>query len=106
MECIEVEKEIPLFLENKLEGKAIREFVEHMESCKECRDELSVHFLASEGIEIIEEGESFDLDKVLDGRLYGALKDYETRYFWHMMLLMTEGIAILIIIVLFLYAYL
>lgn len=106
MKCMEVEKEIPLFLENKLEGKEIREFVEHMEGCKECREELSVHFLALEGIDIIEEGESFDLDKELDGRLYGALKAYETKYFWRMMLLMIEGIAILIIIITFLYAYL
>lgn len=106
MKCMEVEKEIPLFLENKLQGKEIREFVEHIEGCKECREELSVHFLASEGIDIIEEGESFDLDKEIDSRLYGALKTYETKYFWRMLLLMTEGIAILIIIVLFLYAYL
>ena len=106
MECMEVEKKIPLFLENKLEGKEIRDFVEHMEGCKECREELSVHFLALEGIDIIEEGESFDLDKELDSRLYGALKTYETKYFWRMLLLMTEGIAVLIIIVMFLYAYL
>ena len=106
MECMEVEKAIPLFLENKLEGKEIREFVEHMEGCKECREELSVHFLASEGIDIIEEGESFDLDKELDGRLFGALKSYETKTFWGMTLLMTEGIAILLIIIIFLYAYL
>ena len=106
MKCMEVEKEIPLFLENKLQGKEIREFVEHIEGCKECREELSVHFLASEGIDIIEEGESFDLDKEIDSRLYGALKTYETKYFWRTLLLMTEGIAILIIIVLFLYAYL
>lgn len=106
MNCMEVEKEIPFFLENKLEGKEIRDFVEHMEGCKECREELSVHFLALEGIDIIEEGESFDLDKELDGRLYGALKVYETKYFGRMMLLMIEGIAILIIIITFLYAYL
>lgn len=106
MDCLEIEKKIPLFLENKLEGKEIKEFVEHIEGCKECREELSIHFLASEGIDIIEEGESFDLDKELDSRLYGALKAYESKYFLRMTLLMSEGIAILIIIAMFLYAYL
>lgn len=106
MDCLEIEKQIPLFLENKLEGKEIRDFVEHVAACKECREELSIHFLASEGIDIIEEGESFDLEKELDNRLYGALKGYESKYLVRMTMLMTEGIAILIIIAIFLYAYL
>lgn len=106
MDCLEVEKKIPLFLENKLGGKEIRDFVEHVEGCKECREELSIHFLASEGIGIIEEGEIFDLEKELDNRLYGALKSYESKYFVRMALLMTEGIAILLIIAIFLYAFL
>lgn len=106
MDCLEIEKKIPLFLENKMNGKEIRDFVEHVECCKECREELSIHFLASEGIDIIVEGESFDLDKELDRRLYGALKAYESKNLVRMVLLMTEGVAILLIIVIFLYAFL
>jgi len=106
MDCLEVEKKIPLFLENQMEEKQIREFVEHMETCKECREELAIHFLASEGMAIIEEGESFDLDKELDKRLYGTLGKYESKFSFKLTLLMIEGIAILIIIAIFLYAYL
>ena len=106
MDCLEAEKKIPLFLENRMDEKEIRDFVEHIETCPECREELAIHFLASEGVAIIEEGESFDLDKELYERLYGSLKKYESKSSLWTGLWMTEGIAILIIIAIFLYAFL
>lgn len=106
MDCLEVEKKIPIFLENHLEEKELRDFVEHIETCSECREELAIHFLASEGLAMIEEGESFDLDKELDDRLYGSLGQYETKTTIWARLWMLEGVAILIIIAIFLYAFL
>lgn len=106
MECVEVEKRIPLFLENKLEERDIREFVEHMETCEECKEELTIHFLASEGVAMIEEGASFDLEKELDARLNGMLKKNETKNLVRMGFLMTEGVAIMIIIAVLLYVFL
>lgn len=105
MDCLEVEKHIPFFLANKIEEKDIREFVEHMEACEECREELMIQFLASEGVTLIEEGESFNLEKELEDRLQASLKRYETKYFIRMALWMTEGIALLIIVAVLLYAF-
>ena len=106
MDCLEVEKKIPFFLENQMDVTEIRKFVEHIEVCKDCREELAIHYLAAEGMSIIEQGESFDLDKELDRRLYGTLGKYETKSSFRSALFMTEGIAILIIIMIFLYAFL
>lgn len=106
MDCLEVEKKIPVFLENRLEEKELRDFVEHIETCSECREELAIHFLSSDGLAMIEEGVSFNLDKELDDRLYGSLGKYETKTTLWTGLWMIEGVAILIIIAIFLYAFL
>lgn len=71
MTCKEAEKSIPMFFEEELEGKELHNFVGHIRSCKECKEELTIYFLASEGIARLEEGSSFDLDKELEARLAG-----------------------------------
>ena len=69
MTCKEVEKTIPLFLEDDLDTDDLREFLEHIEQCKECEEELSIQFLVAEGMQHLEEGNAFDLQSELEQRL-------------------------------------
>ncbi len=69
MDCKEIEKIIPLFVENKLDAKSARKFVNHIETCKECKEELTIQFLVSEGMSRLEEGSAFDLQKELNAKL-------------------------------------
>ncbi len=71
MTCKETEKAIPLFFEEELEGKELQEFVSHIRGCSDCKEELTIYFLASEGIARLEEGSSLDLDKELEARIEG-----------------------------------
>ena len=48
MTCKEVEKWIPLFLRDDLDTDDLREFMEHIDKCEECREELSIQFLDTE----------------------------------------------------------
>ena len=51
MKCKEAEKEIPSFLNDELDGRDLAEFVDHIEDCPECMEELSIQFLVAEGLE-------------------------------------------------------
>ncbi len=65
MNCKEAEKKIPAFLNDELDGSDLAEFVEHIEECPECKEELSIQFLVTEGMEQLEQGNNFNLQEAL-----------------------------------------
>ena len=65
MNCKEAEKQISLFLDDDLDGRDLAEFVEHIEDCPDCKEELSIQFLVTEGMEQLEQGNNFNLQKAL-----------------------------------------
>ena len=65
MNCKEAEKKIPFFLDDDLDGRELAEFVEHIEDCPDCKEELSIQFLVTEGMEQLEQGNNFNLQKAL-----------------------------------------
>ncbi len=72
MTCKEFEKMIPDFLNRKLDFLTLKKFSEHMESCKECHEELTIQFLVTEGMQRLEEGDAFDMQAELEGRIEEA----------------------------------
>lgn len=72
MDCKEFEKQIPDFINRKLDFLTLKSFRAHMEECDNCREELVIQFLVSEGIQRLEGGDAFDLQKELDLRLAEA----------------------------------
>lgn len=77
MNCKEAEKKIPAFLNDELDGRSLAEFVEHIEDCPECMEELSIQFLVAEGMEQLEQGNNFNLQEALTSKLENA--DYKIR---------------------------
>lgn len=74
MNCKETEKLIPVFLAKKLNTRELDRFLEHVESCSECMEELTIQYLVMIGTSLIEEGKSFDLRKALSELLVEARK--------------------------------
>lgn len=72
MDCKEFERLIPDFIAQKLDYQTLIEFSEHMETCGDCKEELVIQFLVSEGMQRLEEGNAFDLQSELDERLNEA----------------------------------
>lgn len=72
MNCKEAEKMIPVFLQDDLDNKMLEQFIEHIESCPECMEELSIQFLVSEGLERLEAGNNFNLKNALEDRVKTA----------------------------------
>lgn len=69
MDCKEFEKQIPDFIARKLDYLALKRFCEHMEKCEDCKEELVIRFLVTEGIHRLEDGSAFDLQSELEQRL-------------------------------------
>lgn len=72
MDCKEFEKKIPAFVANNLEYKDLKKFLKHAENCEECREELTIQVLVSEGMARLEEGSAFDLQQELKHRMEEA----------------------------------
>lgn len=74
MDCKETQRCIPLFLKDELEGTAQEaEFVEHVRSCSECMEELTIEYLLSEGINRLENADEIDVQKELEEMLNYAM---------------------------------
>lgn len=69
MDCKEFEIMIPDFINRKLDYLALKRFSEHMSRCKSCKEELTIQFLVTEGIQRLEEGNAFDLQAELNQRM-------------------------------------
>lgn len=99
MECKEAEKRIPLFLEDELETEELREFMEHIQQCSECKEELSIQFLVSEGMARLETGSVFDLQNELKKQMEDAKHTLHFRENLKWMLFALEGLVVLAIII-------
>lgn len=65
MDCKEFYSLIPDFLNYRLGESSLTEFLDHYDECEDCRDELKVQYLIYEGLERLEEGDTFDVEKDL-----------------------------------------
>lgn len=74
LECKDCEKMIPDFIAQKMNYKTLKRFCDHVLNCPDCREELTIQFLVSEGMNRLEEGDAFDLNHELAKRMVEARK--------------------------------
>lgn len=72
MDCKEFEKLIPEFIERRMDHSVLKRFIEHMERCEKCKEELVIQLLVTEGVQHLEDGGAFDLQEELEGRMQEA----------------------------------
>ena len=101
MNCKEFEKNIPDFISGKLGFLTLQEFGEHMEKCPGCKEELVIQFLVTEGMQRLEDGDAFDLQKELEVRLLEAKRKMK----FHMAF-MKMGAVLEVLTVIFLMGFL
>lgn len=63
--CKQAEKLIPLFIKDELDNRTKKQFLSHVEKCGSCREELSIQFLVTTGMQRLENGDTFDLNREL-----------------------------------------
>ena len=63
MDCKNVERWIPFYLNEELNERDTREFLNHIKSCESCYQEMEIIYMASAGLERLESGSSIDINK-------------------------------------------
>ena len=107
MECKKAVKMIKRFMDDDLSIDEMRDFIEHIENCEECKEELTIEFLVSEGLKRLEGGNVFDLNKELNARLSTSRRDLKMRegmqWFYFVIIgLIVVAIATIILLCIFL----
>lgn len=69
MTCEMAEKQVPEFIRGEMDAGTARQFLEHIDRCPSCMEELSIQFLVTVGMERLEEGEAFNLNRELGARI-------------------------------------
>ena len=106
MDCKQIQRMIPAFLKEELKSRELMRFLEHMDTCEECKEELTIQYLSSEGILRLEEGKTFDLDRELQEYMEQAERGIRRRRNSVLVFLSFEIISILIIVLVYVYALL
>ena len=79
MTCKDVEKLIPEFLDDDLDNRDLADFLHHVDTCSECREELTIQFLVRVGMKRLEDGNTFNLSRELSVLLSDARKRLHVR---------------------------
>lgn len=77
MKCEEFNKRIPEFINDTLETKYFDGFIHHSKECRECKDELEIHYMIRVGLDRIEGDSSKSFD--IRGELENQLSYYEQK---------------------------
>ncbi|MDE6129738.1 MAG: zf-HC2 domain-containing protein [Lachnospiraceae bacterium] len=100
MDCKEFERKIPAFVANALEYKELKNFLSHVEGCAECREELTIQVLISEGMARLEEGSAFDLQREMMLRMQEAEKSIRLHRMFRYIGITMEAVAVAAVILL------
>lgn len=98
MDCKEAEKMIPEYLSGELSGKQALNFIDHVEHCPECMEELSIQFLVKEGTARLEDGSSFDLNVELKNKIERSKTDIRRQRKVNLFIYFMEALAIVAVI--------
>lgn len=79
MNCKEAERDITRFLNYNMDDRDLEGFIEHMETCRSCYEELAIQYLVETGMERLEEGGGFDLTAELAARMKAAKRRITVR---------------------------
>ena len=79
MNCDAAQKLIPEFLDDDLDNQDLADFLDHIDNCPECKEELTIQFLVRVGMQRLEDGNTFNLARELERELADAKKKMHRR---------------------------
>lgn len=84
VDCKKIEKMIPVYLDNKLSAYEMLALLNHIQECKNCKEELTIQYMVSEGLDRAENEDNYDLLTGLEVRIkesYDQIKAHDFVYF-------------------------
>lgn len=101
IDCKIIEKEIPQYLNNELSAGEMRMFLEHIENCPDCKEELTIRYMVSEGLDKAELNNQYNLLLGLEDKMkasYKKIRNYDIGVFFvSFLVFVTVGFVILAI---------
>lgn len=105
MTCKDIDKSIALFLEDDLDNQDLAEFLNHIATCPECKEELTIQFLVRTGMQRLEDGNTFNLKEELDSLLKSAEKRLKGRkrlvYFSYLLEALVLALSVMTVVLAF-----
>ena len=86
------------FIENRLVGENLWQFLTHVEQCSECFEELEIRYLIAEAIGRLENGESINLRNELFRKIKLAKRAMYLHYFNESVRRILKIISLIIIV--------
>ncbi|MCQ2524277.1 MAG: zf-HC2 domain-containing protein [Lachnospiraceae bacterium] len=77
--CKDYEKMINDYMGDLLNEDEVLDFLSHIENCPSCKEELTIQFMVSQGLNKLEENGTFDLNKELSEKINSSLKAIKVR---------------------------
>lgn len=84
LDCKSIEKMIPIYLDNRLEAYRMLALLNHVKCCPECKEELTIQYMVSEGLNRAEEENNYNLLEGLELRIkesYKQIKAHDAVFF-------------------------
>lgn len=106
VDCKKIEKMIPLYLDDKLKAYETLALLEHLKICPECKEELTIQYMVSEGLNRAEIENDYNLLEGLSEKIaesYKKIKAHDVVSFGFTFCLIASfclvAIALLIILI-------
>ena len=103
MTCKEFEKKITAFVTNELPDRELKHFLEHMDNCPDCKEEVTIQILVLEGMVRLEDGGAFDLQEEISKRMEEARRRIRMHEMMKFISVTLAAAAVLAIIFVFLF---
>ena len=97
IDCATCEQHMNSFIENRLVGEMLWQFLTHVEKCPECFEELEIRYLIAEALGRLENGESIDLKNELYQKIRVTKRAMYFHYFNEDVLRIVEIISMIIV---------
>ena len=80
MECKEIQKLFIPFIDDKLSVSDLSAFLDHMDTCKECREEYDIYYTVIMGMRYLDERQNISEFKLDSGQKLRSAADYLLKY--------------------------
>lgn len=99
MNCLEAQSKIIAYIDDNLEDQELKSFILHMKSCKDCMEELELHYILIVGTKQMDEGGNITSDflKELHEKLDSQLKEVRKKEYFFKKL--TLGISLVFLLI-------
>ena len=102
IDCKIIEKKIPKYLNDELSPYEMQAFLDHVKECKDCKEELTIRYMVSEGLTKAEQNNEYNLLHGLEEKIKGSyrkIRNYDIGVFMvSFITLATLGFVVLAIL--------